>query len=154
VKVPAIRVREGYTFASDQAREDVDKIHRVGASVMIDVVGVRNPKFHRKYFVLLNLGFDYWEPALEHKGRPVEKCFERFREDLAILAGYYTVVWSLTGEPRLKARSISFAKMKQDEFDKLYSASIQVLLDKVMEHKGWTREKVDEAVNNILRFDG
>jgi hypothetical protein len=154
VKVPAVRVPSGYAFANDQAAEEASRLHKIGMPVMIDVTGVRNPKFHRKYFVLLNLGFDYWEPSLEHKGRKVEKCFERYREDVAILSGYYTVVWSLTGEPRLKAKSISFAKMEQDEFDKLYGASIQVLLDKVMEHKGWTREKVDEAVNNILRFDG
>ena len=154
MKVPCVRVPTGYAFANAQAAEDAGKYHKIGMPVTVEVVGVRNPKFHGKYFALLNLGFEYWEPELEYKGRPVEKNFKRFRQDVAILAGYYERVWSITGELRLIAKSISFAKMKQDEFDKLYGASIQVLLDKVMEHKGWTREKIDEAVNNILMFDG
>jgi hypothetical protein len=154
VKVPCVRVPTGYAFANAQASDDAGKYHKVGMPVTVEVVGVRNPKFHRKFFALLNLAFDYWEPSAEYKGRVVQKCFEKYREDVTILAGYYDVVWSLTDEPRLKAKSISFAKMKQDEFDKLYNASIQVLLDKVMERKGWTRENIDDAVNNILMFDG
>ncbi|MEE7652697.1 DUF1367 family protein, partial [Raoultella planticola] len=36
---------------------------RLGAVLEADYKLVRNPAFHRRYFALLNLGFDYWEPT-------------------------------------------------------------------------------------------
>ncbi|WP_145498922.1 DUF1367 family protein [Yersinia bercovieri] len=36
---------------------------KLGAILTADFKQVRNPKFHRKYFSLLNLGFDYWTPS-------------------------------------------------------------------------------------------
>ncbi|UKA08683.1 DUF1367 family protein [Photobacterium damselae subsp. damselae] len=35
---------------------------RVGTVIECDFKTIRNPLFHRKYFALLNLGFDYWNP--------------------------------------------------------------------------------------------
>lgn len=34
----------------------------IGAFLEVTATSKRNPKFHRKFFSLLNLGFDYWEP--------------------------------------------------------------------------------------------
>lgn len=34
-----------------------------GAVVYADFKQARNPAFHRKFFSLLNLGFDYWHPS-------------------------------------------------------------------------------------------
>lgn len=34
-----------------------------GAVLVSDFRLARNPAFHRKFFALLNLGFEYWEPA-------------------------------------------------------------------------------------------
>ena len=39
-----------------------DKI-KIGAVLHADFKKVRNPKFHRLYFSLLNLGFEYWTPT-------------------------------------------------------------------------------------------
>lgn len=36
---------------------------RLGAVLVADFKQVRNPAFHRKFFSLLNLGFEYWEPT-------------------------------------------------------------------------------------------
>ncbi|HDT2442425.1 DUF1367 family protein [Raoultella planticola] len=36
---------------------------KLGAVLEAEYKLVRNPAFHRKYFALLNLGFDYWEPT-------------------------------------------------------------------------------------------
>ena len=35
----------------------------IGDILSCEFKKVRNPIFHRKYFSLLNLGFDYWEPS-------------------------------------------------------------------------------------------
>ncbi|SFC02858.1 Protein of unknown function [Kosakonia oryzae] len=36
---------------------------KLGAVLSADVKLVRNPAFHRRFFALLNLGFEYWEPT-------------------------------------------------------------------------------------------
>lgn len=36
---------------------------KLGAVLVAEFTKVRNPAFHRKFFALLNLGFEYWEPA-------------------------------------------------------------------------------------------
>ena len=152
MKIQAIRVPTGYLFATDSDREAA-KRHRIGQEVTLEVKTSRNGKFHRKYFALLNLGFEYWETSdREHKGRAVAKNFDRFRKDVAIMAGHYDPVWNLAGEMRLEARSISFANMDEAEFETLYEATIQILIDKVLASKGFTRAEVDRAVDSLIRF--
>lgn len=148
----AIRVLTGLLFATDADREIAKRI-RLGEVVTVVIKRVRNGKFHRKYFALLNLGFEYWETGdREYKGRAIAKNFERFRKDVAIMAGHYDPVWNLAGEMRLEARSISFASMDEAEFEKLYETTVQILIDKVLAAKGFTREEVDRAVEQLLRF--
>ena len=36
---------------------------KLGAVLVVDFKQVRNPAFHRRFFALLNLGFEYWEPT-------------------------------------------------------------------------------------------
>jgi len=46
--------------------ETSDFLHskcKLGAVLEADFRQLRNPAFHRKFFALLNLGFEYWEPT-------------------------------------------------------------------------------------------
>lgn len=131
---------------------------RMDAGELIDVnmVFVRNPIFHRKFFALLNLGFESWEAGRTHKtykGEPVRKSFERFREDVLILAGHYEQTFRLDGTMTLSAKSISFASIDDVEFERIYSAVADVLLEKVLTRYA-NREDLDRVVNEILRFVG
>ena len=113
---------------------------------------MRNPAFHRKYMALLNIGFENWNPCeIDSKYGIPEKNFDRFRKDVAILAGFYEVVIRLDGSTRIEAKSISFASMDDLEFEKLYSATIDVLLKKVY-GEGMSREEIDNIVESYLRF--
>ncbi len=85
---------------------------------------VRNYEFHKKYFALIQFAFDYWEP----ENQVGEKNFNQFREDIIILAGYYHRYIRLDSTTRIKAKSISFAKMSEDEFEKLYTKTIDVVI--------------------------
>lgn len=157
MKIRLIRTLTGYTPADAEAQE-VAKRHKPGQVVMADVVVPRNNKFHRKYFALLKLGFEYWEPEQgagprAYKGHVIAKNFDRFRGDVAILAGFYDATWNINGELRLEPKSISFVKMEEDEFEQLYHATVQVLLDKVLAAKGFTPAEIDRAVEELLRFD-
>lgn len=125
-----------------------------GELANIEVVIPRNPRFHRKFFALLNLGFDAWNPGRTHKthnGIPVSKNFDQFREDVTILAGYYEQTYDLAGSMRLKAKSISFANMEDPEFEQLYGEVATVLLEKVLT-KYANRAELDQVVNQVLGF--
>ncbi|MCS4271189.1 MULTISPECIES: DUF1367 family protein [Raoultella] len=49
--------------ATQETSEFLQSKCRLGAVLEADYKLVRNPAFHRRYFALLNLGFDYWEPT-------------------------------------------------------------------------------------------
>ena len=112
----------------------------------------RNYLFLQKFFAMLNVGFESWEPPeQEYRGLPVEKNKERFREDCLIAAGHYDLVADLSGNVVPKARSISFASMDETRFEAVYSAVANVLLQRVLGN--YTREDLDEqVVERILGF--
>lgn len=115
---------------------------------------IRNSRFHRKFFALLNLAFDAWEPNRTHKqyrGIPVTKNFERFRKDVVIQAGFYEQTFDLKGGLQLEAKSISFSNMDDVEFDHLYNAVLDVLLSGVL-IKYKNRNAVNAVIEEILRF--
>lgn len=118
--------------------------------IKIEFVRPRNYERHKKYFALINIGFDAFEPNTLHKGVQVDKSFERFRKDVIIQAGHYDVVVNINGELRLEAKSISFVKMTQPEFEDLYNKSVNVILQKVL--TTYTREDLDQIVDKVIRF--
>lgn len=126
----------------------------VGEFAVIEMRIPRNPRFHRKFFALLNVGFEAWEPPRKrktYKGMAVTKNFDQFREDVTILAGFYEQSFDLDGRMKLRAKSISFANMEEPEFEQLYSAVADVLLAKVL-HTYLGRAELDEVVERIVGF--
>lgn len=109
---------------------------------------------HRKFFAMLTVGFEHWEPVRKrktYKGRPIEKNFEQFRKDVTILAGFYDQAFDLTtNKMTLTAKSIAFDKMEQDEFDQLYNAVANVLLKDVLSN--YTRADLDRVVDQLIHF--
>ena len=173
-------------------KQNIDK-RKVGSVLQCDYKVVRNPQFHRKYFALLQLGFDYWTPAggtvskseksllrrfVEYLGYygaetatlmdyangfedalkqsranvEIEKSFDAFRKWVAVEAGYYSVVELPNGTVRKEAKSISYAKMDDDEFSELYKASLNVLWNYILNHNFNTIEEADQAVNQLLSY--
>ena len=118
----------------------------------------RNVDHHRKYFALLNYAFECWEPKMRPSQEQFvrtwpldpQKSFDRFRKDIIILAGFYEASYRLNGEVRLEARSIAFGNMTQEEFEELYSKTIDVIVDKVM--TGYTGDELREIVDQIMEF--
>lgn len=133
-----------------QAVEFIAKM-KLGAAVTATVKRHRNPGHHRKFFALLNVAFDAWEPAAAtYKGQVVGKNFDQFRNDVTVLAGHYEMAVNLRGETRLTAKSISFASMGQEEFDTLYSAVVNVILARILTN--YTRDDIDNVVEQIIGF--
>lgn len=127
---------------------------KVGAVVSGEFVQPRNYEFHKKFFALLHFAFECWEPDLgEYNGLPVQKNFERFRKDITIACGFYDLVTNIRGETRAEAKSISFASMGEDEFNKLYQSTITLMISKyqiLTGYRSW--QEVDDVINQLLRF--
>ena len=141
----------GALMPADQQAVDFIAKLKLGAGVTATVKQQRNPKHHRKFFALLNLAFEAWEPeALEYKGERVGKNFDQFRNDLVVLAGHYEMAVNMRGEVRLTAKSISFGSMAQAEFDALYSSVVNVVLAKILTR--YTRDDLDNVINQLLSF--
>ena len=148
---------DGYDTASRRAWRRVWKrmtSMEPGELVQVDMSIPRNGKFHRKFFALLNVGFECWQSGRKHKthnGQPVIKNFDTFREDIIVLAGFYEQHFDVRGRLVLKAKSIKYSKMDDMEFEKLYDA----VADKLLEHVLTTyngRTQPDEVVEKIMRF--
>jgi hypothetical protein len=141
----------------DEARE-VARKWKIGALMRMDVAQMRNGAFFRKWWALIQLGYDYWAetcPMREYKGHPVLPNFNRFRKDVTIMAGFYEATWNIKNEMRIEADSLKWSSMSEETFAKLYDATISVLLRMVFNGKNarrWSEGELRQATEEVLRF--
>ncbi|MES2946273.1 MAG: DUF1367 family protein [Pseudomonadota bacterium] len=154
-RVLMCKTPQGWLMPTDVAAGELMGKLRMGQDVWVDVVRARSTAFHRKYFALLGIGFEAWEPAKittgEHAGIRPEKDFESFRKDVVKLCGFVDVNVSLDGSTMVTARSISFERMGADEFERLYSETINILLKFVVRNK--SEQQLRDWVDAVMRFD-
>lgn len=151
MQVILTKTRAGLIPNGEKSQAWFDKL-RLGEDVHGEFKRYRNYRFLKKWFALLNVGFENWNPGdINSKYGAPEKNFDRFRADVTILAGYYITTIRLDGSVRVEPKSVSFAKMEEDEFTELYSKTIDVLIKHVY-GSDYTPDQIDELVNNFLRF--
>ena len=140
-------------FCANELSEEWDRKNKIGDEVKSPWKRTRQLWRHRKYFALLNIAFDNWTPGkIDSKYGTPQKNFDRFRKDVAILCGFYTVVVRLDGSTRVEADSISFAKMDEQAFRDLYSKSVDLLIKSVYKKDNMTPERMNELVDQYLSF--
>lgn len=143
--------------ADDEARELARK-WKIGALLKLEATQMRNGAFFRKWWALVQLGYDYWSETcepMEYKGRPVLPNFERFRKDVTIMAGFYEATWNIKGEMRVEAESLKWASMSEERFTQLYDATIATLLRMVFNGKRarrWSEAELRQATEEVMRF--
>lgn len=118
---------------------DFEKTKQIPLNVPFEVkyTKKRNAKFHRKFFALVNLCYQNQEQY---------NNFEHLRKELIICAGHYDLIFDLeTGQQKKEAQSISFAKMDETEFSKLYTDVLNVICDKFL----FDRE---EVLNEVAQY--
>ena len=152
--MPEIFLKKVYGLlapANPEAEETIAKM-RQGQIMALRFSLPRNYGFLKKFFALLNVGFENWNPGeINSKYGTPEKNFERFRADVTILAGYFEETIRLDGSVRVEAQSISFAKMTAETFETLYSEIVNVLIKHVY-GKDMDREEIDRIVNEYMGF--
>ena len=137
--------------------EQADKLAKIkaGAVVRADIAQMRNVKFHRKFFALINFLFGIWEegmPVVEYRGNAIKPNKRRFRKDLIILTGRHEATFNIRGEMRLEAHSIAFGRMSEEEFEKLFSDVIDVALNRVLNRPDLTEERIRDYCDQVLRY--
>ena len=160
------KVKTSTSYALTPAhQQDEDEMKKLPTTVplRVKISQIRNVGHHRKYFALLNHAFECWEPpALSHDDMQracrleimpdeIEKNFERFRKDIAVLAGFFETVIRVNGDMVFEPKSISFAKMDQDEFEKLYDKTIDVIVKHVL--RNYDGDELRRVVDQIMEFD-
>ena len=101
----------------------------------------RNVRFHRKFFALLKIAFENQDKY---------DVFEAFRAEVIMRAGYFNTHIHLSGQESFSPKSISFKNMDQMEFEKLYSAVIDVILKFFL--VGMSEEELRRATEGIIGF--
>lgn len=149
------RVPGGLAPESDEEGDKLRKL-KSGASVRVTVTQEVNAKFRRKWWALAKYAFGMWSetmPDQEYRGQEVQRSFERFRKDLTILAGHFHPVWTVKGEMRVEANTLSWARMSDDAFESLYSATIQAVLTKILHGAKLTEAELRKHVDCVMGFD-
>ena len=138
--------------ASDEDEEVIRRIKN-GSVVNCNISAMRNGALFRKWWSLVSTAFDLvsanMEPRL-HNGVPVKMCKDRFRKDVTVLAGYYEPVYGADGSVTLEAVSLQWSKMTEETFEKLYSDTIDVILQKVL--PGLDEADLNDAMERTLAY--
>ena len=118
------RTLNGLSASDDASRTALRKIKH-GSTVVADIRRPRNVKFHRKFFAMMNL---VWESAGDWPS------VEHLLDDVKVAIGHCEkrqFVNRNTGETYeyTRPKSISFANMNDDEFEKFYERALVALCD-------------------------
>lgn len=123
----------------------------MGKHVAANVRLPRNGKFHAKFFAMLNVAYANHEwPDIQSQFGPVRTSFDMFRKYVTVKAGHYDMDLTPNGEFRAEPKSIKFGKMDQDEFERLYSDVLDVILQEFLTN--WKAGDMDHAVNVMLGY--
>lgn len=110
-----VKTRDGSYIPYDDTDHEESK--KIPYGSVIKGTQARNYKHHKKAFALLTVGYDNQEKY---------QNFEIYRKVVTILAGYYDEVPSKIG-PQFIPRSISYANMSQQDFNKWYEDTMRVV---------------------------
>ena len=91
---------------------------KIGETYQVDVKRPRNYQFHKKFFALLNIG---WENTV------VEMPFDTYRRWVTMRAGFYKVYHTPKGE-LYEPESIAFSYMDDDTFSEVYDRVLNIIL--------------------------
>lgn len=120
MKINLVVTSEGFRCATDDDYEKKKTLKR-GTVVQCTILEYRNYSFHRLYFSLINLS---WEYLSEQQRAFFKDNVDAFRKTVEVAAGHYEPVYSVARQSWLEVP-------KSIAFDKLDEASFHVLYEKV-----------------------
>jgi len=109
---------------------------KIGETYQVEVKRPRNYQFHKKFFALLNIG---WENT------DVEMPFDTYRRWVTMRAGFYKVYHTPKGE-LYEPESIAFSNMDNDTFSEVYERVLSIIL----KDTGADKPDVEMMLNDFL----
>lgn len=123
----------------------------IGSAMHGTITKIRNPRFHRKFFAMLNVAFKNYEwPKVETNYGRVTVSFDLFRDFVICKAGHYEAALTPLGEVRVRPKSIAWDQMDEDEFQKLYSDVLDHILMNYLDR--WTGHDMEAAIQRMYGF--
>lgn len=123
MKIHLCRSPFGLSGVYDDDREAIKKLKH-DEIYEVDIKLQRNPAFHRKYFALFRVAWEY-------QNEDTQSWFgsmDAWRKAVEVAAGHCEKVYSLTLNDWVEIpKSIAFDKMKEEEFQDLYERVKHVL---------------------------
>lgn len=124
-----------------------------GQEYIVEVKLARNLDFHRKYFAMLSAAWYLLTPpqrAFFTQGAHGETFGkEAFRRTAQVTAGYFDPIFDLREKRwQRSVRSIAFDKMDEAEFEKLYHAVYDVVMD-ILANNGTSKQQFDDMIDNF-----
>lgn len=119
---------------------DKDKFVKLeqGAVVTVSHDKRRNYEFHKKFFVLITLGFDNQERF---------KSFEHYRANVLCNIGHCETIFLSDGRMAMIPKSISFdAIPDNNEFETIYSKAVEFIANELFITK---EELAEEILSNF-----
>ena len=127
---------------SDDETYDTKQHLTIGQEYLAEIKLVRNPRFHRLYFSLINKS---WELLPERQTNGF-RSIENWRNYLTVAAGYCETFYSPTRREWIEIpKSIAFDKMDEAEFHDLYEATKNVIWN-ILSHCGIKEETFINAL--------
>jgi hypothetical protein len=128
-----------------------------GEIVSCEIKESRNYGLLKKYHKMMRMAYDWWSeanPAREVGGHQVAPNYKQFRRDVTVQAGYYVASFGLDGAMRLEAQSIAFDSMEEEDFRKVFSDSLNVLIRVVLPKLDVSDQVRQGMMAELLEFDG
>lgn len=146
MKLNMVRKEFGLYPATDEDMEKLLKVKK-GEVAEVNVKVLRNYRFHKKYFALINTAYNFLtEPQREFFHNSVDG----FRYTLEVAAGYYDEFYSVTRHEWVqKPKSIAFDKMDEAEFSKLYEAVVNIIFKLFLDNNRVNRDTFYNALKDF-----
>lgn len=128
--------------------EDYDekKKLKLGATYEVSVKLTRNLQFHRKYFKLLTLAWEFQNEVTTEQF--FQNSFEKFRKTVEIAAGICDTIYSIERKEFIDIpKSISFDRMDDAEFRDVYNRVKDVLYKVFLR-----RISIEDFENQLIHF--
>ena len=144
MKLKLLNTVQGLKPMYDEDFDEKKKL-KIGEVYTAEVKKARNIQFHRKYFALINLSWEYQhEKVVNHFNNSVDA----FRKTVEIAAGWYEPIYLISKKQWSQSpKSIAFDKMDEAEFTELYDNVKRVLFQTFLRHID-----EEEFMKNLINF--
>lgn len=144
MEILLLNTTQGLKPCEDEDYEKKKKL-KIGEIYRARISKERNYDFHKKYFALIKLA---WEYQNERTNDFFKSDIDLFRKTIEISAGHCELVYSIERKEWIEIpKSISFNKMDEHEFQDLYERVKDVIFRIFLKNVS-----AEEFMNNLINF--